>query len=86
MSHGSALGGIALAADSTVREGDVVGTGKDGYVQLAMVDGARVALRPVSQMRIGARLLMMRTGPGFGSIDANCTAASGEGEKIHSRA
>jgi hypothetical protein len=37
---------VALAAGSQLREGDVITTGADGHVQLEMVDGARIAMRP----------------------------------------
>src|SRR6185503_3486451 len=43
---------VALAHDSVVRQGDLVRTGADGNVQLVMVDGARVAMRPGTQLRI----------------------------------
>lgn len=42
----------ALAPGSAVREGDVITTGADGHVQLEMVDGARIAMRPRSVLRL----------------------------------
>ena len=42
----------ALQAGSTVREGDVITTGADGHLQLEMVDGARIAMRPRSVLRL----------------------------------
>jgi len=43
---------LALAAGSQVREGDVITTGADGHLQLEMVDGARIAMRPRSTLRL----------------------------------
>jgi len=42
----------ALQVFSQVRQGDVIRTGADGHVQLVMVDGARIALRPKSEMKL----------------------------------
>ena len=41
-----------LAVSSPVREGDLIRTGADGHVQLVMVDGARIGLRPKSQLSL----------------------------------
>ena len=41
-----------LQVFSQVREGDVIHTGADGHVQLVMVDGARIGVRPKSQLRL----------------------------------
>ncbi len=41
-----------LAVSSRVRQGDVIRTGADGHLQLVMVDGARIGLRPKSQLSL----------------------------------
>ena len=43
---------VALALGSTVREGDVITTGAEGHLQLEMADGARIAMRPRSTLRL----------------------------------
>jgi hypothetical protein len=43
---------VALALGSAVREGDVITTGADGHLQLEMADGARIAMRPRSTLRL----------------------------------
>jgi len=41
-----------LQVFSNVRQGDVIRTGAEGHVQLVMVDGARIALRPKSELKL----------------------------------
>ena len=43
---------IALRATDAIRRGDIVLTGSDGLVQLAMVDRAYISLRPGTRLRI----------------------------------
>ena len=43
---------VGLAPGTVLREGDVITTGADGHLQLEMVDGARIAMRPRSTLRL----------------------------------